>query len=260
MDRQTRISYNGCRGISIFKGSETMVIKVAICDDVPDLAKAIEDLVLEYDASLFEIDIFYNPYQLIEFLKTNTYHVFILDIELPHLSGIEIAETIRQNNYTCPIIFITSFKEYMEKAFKVNTFDYILKPVTKETLYPALDRAIKYLDLDDAKFTFSFNKVVYSFSFREIIYFEKNKRRVLIHTRFGTYETMLPTKALLSKINDNFVQVHTSFIVNVRYVQQISHHTIIADLNGRHTVEIPISRKFIDSARKQILMKLRELI
>ncbi|WP_286923636.1 MULTISPECIES: LytR/AlgR family response regulator transcription factor [Lysinibacillus] len=237
-----------------------MVVKVAICDDVPVIAKAIEDLMLEYDSSLFDIDIFYNPFRLIELLKENTYDLFILDFEFPNLSGIEIAETIRKNNYNCPIIFITNFKEYMEKAFKVNTFDYILKPVTKDKLYPTLNRAIKYLDLDDSKFRFTFNKVFYSLSFSEIIYFEKNKRKVLIHTPSDIYETILQTKALLSKINDNFVQVHNSFIVNVRYVKQISNNTITANLNDNQTVEIPISRKFIDSARKQILMKLRDFI
>ncbi|MGE7674011.1 LytR/AlgR family response regulator transcription factor [Lysinibacillus sp. NPDC094403] len=237
-----------------------MVIKIAICDDVPVIAKAIEDLMLEYDSSLFEIDIFNNPFRLIELLKENTYDLFILDIEFPNISGIEIAETIRKNNYTCLIIFLTSFKEYMEKVFKVNTFDYILKPVTKDKLYPALNRAIKYLDLDDSKFMFTFNKVFYSLSFSEIIYFEKNKRKVLIHTPTDIYETVLQTRALLSKINENFVQVHTSFIVNVKYVKQISNNTIIANLNDKKTVEIPISRTFKDSARKQILMQLRDLI
>ena len=235
-----------------------MAIKVAICDDVPVFAKDIEDLMLEYDSSLFEIDIFYNPFRLIELLKRNRYDLFILDIEFPNVSGIEIAEIIRKNNYTCPIIFITRFKEYMEKAFKVNTFDYILKPVTKDKLYPTLNRAIKYLDLNDSKFMFTFNKVFYSLSFSEIIYFEKNKRSVLIHTPSDTYETLLQTRALLSKVNHNFVQVHTSFIVNVRYVKQIRNNCVVSNLNDKQTVEIPISRKFIDSARKQILMKLRE--
>ncbi|MEK5505785.1 LytTR family DNA-binding domain-containing protein [Paenibacillus sp. FSL P4-0113] len=237
-----------------------MVIKVAICDDVPVIIKDIENLLLEYDSSLFEIDIFYNPFRLIELLKSNTYDLFILNIEFPNLSGIEIAKTIRKNNYTCPIIFISSFKEYMEQVFKVNPFDYILKPVTKNKLYPALNRAIKYLDFDISKFMFTFNKVFYSLSFNEIIYFEKNKRRVLIHTPTDIYITLLQTRALLSKVNDNFVQVHTSFIVNVKYVKKISNNTIIANLNDKQIVEIPISRKFIDSARKQILMKLRDLI
>lgn len=237
-----------------------MVLKVAICDDVPVITEAIEDLLIEYDSSLFEIDVFYNPLRLIESLKGNTYDLFIVDIEFPNLSGIEIAEHIRVSNYSCPIIFITSFKEYMEKAFKVNTFDYILKPVTKDKLYPALNRAIKYLNIDDAKFMFTFNKVFYSISFNEIVYFEKKKRSVLVHTASNTYETILQTKALLSKVNDNFVQVHTSFIINIRYIKKLSHNTIIAKFNDNHIVEIPVSRKFIDNARKQILMKLREII
>ncbi len=237
-----------------------MVIKVAICDDVPIIAKEIEELLLEYDSSLFEMDIFYNPLRLIESLEENTYDMFILDMEFPNLSGLEIAETIRGNNYTSPIIFITSFKEYMEKAFKVNTFDYILKPVTKSKLHNALNRAIKYLDLNESKFTFTFNKVFYSLPFSDIIYFEKYKRKVFIHTPSDTYETILHTKALLSKVNDNCVQVHTSFVVNVRYIKQVRNNTVTMKVNDKQTVDIPISRKFKDHAKKQILMKLRDFI
>ena len=236
------------------------MIKVAICDDEPVITQAIEDLMMEYDSSLFDVDIFYNPVRLIQSLQEKTYDLFILDIEFPDQTGLEIAEVIRENNYTCPIIFITSFKEYMEKAFKVNTFDYILKPVTKDKVFPALERAIKYLDVDEAKFTFTFNKVFYSLSFSEILYFEKNKRKALIHTPSGTYETIMQTNELLSKVNDNFVQVHTSFIVNVRHVKQIQNQTILMKINDKQTVEIPMSRKFKEHARKQILMKLREFI
>lgn len=237
-----------------------MVIKVAICDDIPVIPKEIEELLLEYDSSLFEIDIFYNPFRLIEKLKKNKYDMFILDMEFPNLSGLEIAEDIRRNNYTSPIIFITSFKEYMEKAFKVNTFDYILKPITKSKLHSALNRAIKYLDLNDSKFTFTFNKVFYSLPFSDIIYFEKYKRKVFIHTPSDTYETILHTKALLSKVNDNYLQVHTSFVVNVRYIKKIRNNTVTMKVSNKQTVDIPISRKFKDHAKKQILMKLRNFI
>lgn len=237
-----------------------MLVRVAICDDNPIITKAIEELMLEYDPSLFEIDIFYNPFRLIELLKEDTYDLFILDMEFPNFSGLDIAETIRTSNLTCPIIFITSFKEYMEKAFKVNTFDYVLKPVTKDKVFPVLNRAIKYLDLNDSKFTFTFNRVFHSLSFRDIVYFEKNKRKVTIYTPIETFEALLSTSDLLSKVNENFVQVHTSFIVNVRYVKQIRNNTIIANLNEKETIEIPMSRKFVDSAKKKILMKLRDLI
>ncbi|HLR70837.1 MAG TPA: LytTR family DNA-binding domain-containing protein [Pseudogracilibacillus sp.] len=237
-----------------------MVIKVAICDDVPVISKEIEELLLEYDSSLFEIDIFYNPFRLIEKLKENKYDMFILDMEFPNLSGLEIAEDIRRNNYTSPIIFVTSFKEYMEKAFKVNTFDYILKPITKSKLHSALNRAIKYLDLNESNFTFTFNKVFYSLPFSNIIYFEKYKRKVFIHTPSDTYETILHTKALLSKVNDNYLQVHTSFVINVRYIKEIRNNTVTMKVSNKQTVDIPISRKFKDHAKKQILMKLRNFI
>lgn len=237
-----------------------MVIKVAICDDVPIIAKEIEELLLEYDQSLFEMDIFYNPLRLIESLDENAYDMFILDMEFPNLSGLEIAEAIRENNHTSPIIFITSFKEYMEKAFKVNTFDYIVKPVTKSKLHASLERTIKYLDLNESKFTFTFRRAFYSLPFSDIIYFEKYKRKVFIHTPSDTYETILHTKALLSKVNDNFVQLHTSYIANVRYIKQVKNNIVTMKVNDKQTVDIPISRKYKDHAKNKILMKLRDFI
>ncbi|WP_279403862.1 LytR/AlgR family response regulator transcription factor [Secundilactobacillus kimchicus] len=57
---------------------------------------------------------------------------FILDIELPSSSGINVAKEIRKHNLNVPIIFLTNFSEYMEDVFQVQTFDYILKPVTEE--------------------------------------------------------------------------------------------------------------------------------
>mgnify|MGYP005982711499 CR=1 FL=1 len=237
-----------------------MKIHVAICDDSPAFAQEVEDLLLKYDSDLFAIDVFYVPAKLVSYLERTAYHLFILDIELPQLSGIQLAETIREKNLKAPIIFLTSFKEYMEQVFSVNTFDYLLKPVTRETLFPVLDRTMRYLDLDEAVFTFAFNKVIHSLSLKEICYFEKRRRNVMIHTATSIQEAILSTEAILSKVNNDFVQVHTSYIVNIKYVRQISSNTLTLQTGNGELTTIPVSRKFKEQARTRILMKLRGYI
>lgn len=239
-------------------GGEYM-IKVAICDDMPKMTTAIEQSLLNFDADLFDIAIFFDPSKLIATIKENHYDLFILDIEMPTHSGIELATEIRKIDLSVPIIFLTSFSEYMEEVFKVQTFDYILKPITDEKIFPVLKKVIRYLDIADNDFSFTYNRVVYNLKFSDIIYFEKQKRSVIIHTKHSIYQLNISTPDLLAKLNNDFVQVHTSYIVNTRFIKEIGNSYLILKEDSSST-EIPISRKFKNTARDEILMKLRSKI
>lgn len=239
------------------------MIKVAICDDIDVVASLTERLLLQYNEAMLDIDVFNKSQKLIESLDNTTYDLFILDISMPGLSGIEIAEFIREKNYNVPIIFLTSHKEYMEEVFQVQTFDYIMKPVTAKKLYPVLDKVIKFLDLGNEKFHYQFRKVDYSIALRDIIFFEKRGRQVIIHTfvEIESPQTInMSTNTLLSKLDNNFIQVHTSFIVNIKYVTGIKSDIVVLTLPDGKTNEIPISRKFKEIARKKILMKIRDVM
>jgi CheY-like chemotaxis protein len=70
--------------------------------------------------------------------------LFVLDIDMPEMNGIELAEEIRKGNYKEPIIFITgnASKEYVEKALKAGASEFILKPINPQS---AIDRIGKFL-------------------------------------------------------------------------------------------------------------------
>lgn len=232
------------------------MIQVAICDDMPEITSTIERTLESYDPMLFDISVFFTAEKLISSLENEQYDFFILDIELPSSSGINIAKEIRKHNLNVPIIFITSFSEYMEDVFQVQTFDYILKPVTEEKMFPVIKKIIKYLDLDDDYFSFTYRRISYNLKFADIIYFEKQKRTVIIHTAQTDFQAIMSTPELLKKINDNFVQVHTSYIVNIRFIKEVGTNYVILTEDSE-SIEIPISRKFKSQARDAIIMKMR---
>ncbi|WP_374965472.1 LytR/AlgR family response regulator transcription factor [Lysinibacillus sp. RS5] len=236
------------------------MIKTAICDDIPQMADAVEELLIQYNQKLFESNVFYYPEKLIRHMKKTEFDLFILDIEFPNTTGIDLAEIIRQNNLNVPIIFLTNYKEYMEDVFKVQTFDYIIKPVTKENLFPVLDRVMRYLDVREERFIFSYNKISYSLKINDLVYFEKNRRQVIIRTLSEDYVSNMSTTTILSKLNDCFVQVHTSFIVNVKYIKEIGNNFLILKKDNNNSIEIPMSRKYKETARDKILMKLRDIV
>ncbi|SJZ66404.1 two component transcriptional regulator, LytTR family [Pilibacter termitis] len=233
-----------------------MKIKIAVCDDSIEITNQIEQLLSEFHSSLFDIDVFQSPERLLELIKETHYDFFILDIEMPEYTGIEIAKYIRQDTLYTPILFLTSFKEYMEDIFKLQAFDYILKPLTKERFFPVLEKVLLYLQYEEDFFTTTFKKKTYSIPYKEIIYFEKQKRNVLIYTLKHQYETVLSTNDLLDKLNDTFIQVHTSFIVNSRYIRELQNNSLFLSC-GTKEIEIPISRKYGKQAKKQILIKLK---
>jgi DNA-binding LytR/AlgR family response regulator len=232
------------------------MIRVAICDDIPEMTSEIERTLEAYDSTLFDISVFFTAEKLISALATAHYDWFILDIELPSSSGIDIAKAIRMRNLNVPIVFLTNFSEYMEDVFQVQTFDYILKPVTKTKLFPVIKKIIKYLDLDDEYFSFTYKRVAYNLKLSEIIYFEKQKRSVIIHTKQQNFQTIMSTPELLQKLNDSFVQVHTSYIVNIKFIKEVGTNYIILTEDAG-LIEVPISRKFKVSARDAIIMKMR---
>lgn len=79
--------------------------------------------------------------------------IIFLDIKMPKINGIEVAERILNSSYAPIIVFVTAYNEFAIKAFEVNAIDYLLKPVSKESLKKIIDNInngnsnkIKYLE------------------------------------------------------------------------------------------------------------------
>ena len=78
----------------------------------------------------------------LQYLKDNNADLFLLDIEMPKMSGYELAEKIRGNGHEAPIIFLTgnSAKEYVIRAIKAGASDFIVKPFYKENLTEKINK------------------------------------------------------------------------------------------------------------------------
>lgn len=237
-------------------------MKLVICDDDLKISQRIEELLLSYDPKLFDIDVFNDPKRFLKTLESSPekkYDFYFLDIEMPHLTGIDLADAVRKVDAFAPIIFLTSYEQYMPDVFRLQTFDYLLKPPTKEKIYPVLDRIVLYLTLNEKKFNFEFNRNSYSVPFNEIVFFEKDKRKVLIETIHGEYMVTMTTSELLASLQDDFVQIHASYIVNCRYIKKINSQSVALNFQGTER-ELPISRRFQQEARLKIVRQMRDLV
>ncbi len=82
-----------------------------------------------------------NPYEALAVTKTLQPDVLFLDIEMPEMSGLEIAEHVYSDERLhSEVVFVTAFDQYAIDAFRVNALDYLLKPVLEEDLNRSLER------------------------------------------------------------------------------------------------------------------------
>ncbi|MBP1903741.1 two-component SAPR family response regulator [Paenibacillus turicensis] len=87
-----------------------------------------------------------NPFQALEAIPLLKPDIAFLDVEMPKLSGLELAQEINDCCEQTRIVFTTAHKEYALEAFNVFAFDYILKPITPASVQRITDRIIKTID------------------------------------------------------------------------------------------------------------------
>lgn len=113
-------------------------MRILIVEDEPIAAERLQQLVLELEPTaqvLARIDSIKNT---VSWLKSNpSPDLILLDIQLADGVSFQIFDSVA---VTCPIIFTTAYNEYALKAFKVNSIDYILKPIDKDELKAALEK------------------------------------------------------------------------------------------------------------------------
>lgn len=94
---------------------------------------------------------FDNANEALEFLKNNVVDVIFLDIEMPNIDGLELANMMITKSKLagkCKIVFVTAYNQYAVEAFSVNALDYLLKPVKRDRLNITLDRLIEELNIN----------------------------------------------------------------------------------------------------------------
>jgi two-component system, LytTR family, response regulator LytT len=122
-------------------------MKVLIIEDESATARRMQKLLLEIDPTIEVLVILESGAQTVSWLKLHGEpDLMFIDVNLSDGSSFEIFKEIEVN---CPLIFTTAYDQYAIQAFKVNSIDYLLKPINKENLSDSL---LKYNKLKNTKY------------------------------------------------------------------------------------------------------------
>ncbi|MEF2965304.1 response regulator [Paenibacillus sp. M1] len=115
-------------------------MKVILVDDERLALNHLEQLLQKLDMNLEIIGKYTNPLEARSEIIRLEAEIVFLDIHLPELNGIELAEQIIERKPRTQVVFVTAFNDYAVKAFELNAVDYIMKPISKERLAKTVER------------------------------------------------------------------------------------------------------------------------
>lgn len=191
-------------------------MKVLIVDDenlaLSRLRRLLEELEID------DITSFNDPNEALKELSKTKFDVAFLDISMPEISGLELANKILEYESDTFIIFQTAFEEFAIEAFKVGGVDYILKPTTKESIQNALEKVKKYKKDEscEKKLLGKRGNKIYLIDIDDIYYIKADLDEVIVkikdadayvRRKIGDLDNLLK--------NRNFFRIHRSIIVNV---------------------------------------------
>lgn len=223
-------------------------LRIAICDDNRNDLEKVFSLVQDYldeKGMKADVKVFDHPDSLIEECERFRPDIYILDIVLPMVTGIQAARELRWNQPDAQIIFATSESSYALESFDVNPINYILKPIQKDKLFSTLDMAVSRVDITAGKSVIVRVKGgMQTLHLNDILYVEYRNHVVSYHLYDGS-SISTPTLRIgfAEYLEENykgkdFVRCHESIAVNVSAIDKLTK----SEITLRNRELIPVSK------------------
>lgn len=225
------------------KDEHSPLLKTIVVEDEPMALELMVDYI-EKVKRLELIGSFRNGLLALDFLKQNKVDLIFLDINMPDLSGIELANLLEESPQ---IIFTTAYSEYAIEGFDLNAVDYLLKPISFARFLKACDRAIEKKRTTTVKSEAHSRKFLLIKSGTEthkvfqsdILFIEGSGNYVTYHTTKGKLMSLQTMKELEAQLEPPFVRAHKSYIINLDYLTSFESHQLSI---GK--TKIPISQAY----------------
>ncbi len=207
------------------------MLRIAICDDINTELERIIALTSEYldmrnmNAELRE---FSHPDELLTACEKENFHIFLLDMVMPMVSGLELGREIRHISTDAQIIYITTEPGYALDAYMVNPLHYLIKPVNESDLFAVLDLAAEKVKYGkEITITVKTKGGLRTISTDLLALCEYKRHAVIYKLKNGeTFETTTIPNSFSEYIelllrDKRFIQPHAAFAVNMSYVERL---------------------------------------
>lgn len=192
-----------------------------------------------------------NADEALAFLGENSVDLVFLDIEMPGLSGMELARRLPER---CQVVFTTAYSDYACESYDVDATDYLMKPIDPERFNRAVDKALTFAGMmaaaeapeppaasaSDEVLTVKSDRRYVRLRVDEITFVEGLKDYLIIHTGERRIVTRMTVKSLEEALPPQFLRVGKSYIVNRDKIDSFDNNDLYI---GSSVVPIGVSYK-----------------
>ncbi len=221
-------------------------MRIAVCDDDEREISRIRKLITEYQISrneTIECQYFTNGTDFLCELKGGEYDLVLLDILMPGISGIKIAQELRELDKNVRFIFVSASPEFAVESYRVGAYYYLLKPVEADSFFALLDKVKGELSVQTEQgFILKSRDSIVWIAFDKLVHVEVINKTVFFYLSDGTVHEATATLAdfegeLLSR--PEFLKTHRSYLINLNYIQAMDNNYVRMK-NGHN---VPVSRQ-----------------
>ena len=193
--------------------------------------------------------------QLLEAARRERFTLYLLDVMMPGMDGMEAAQEIRSFDAAADIVFLTSSPGFAYESYSVRALEYLLKPITPRLLFPLLDRLALREQRPQEGLTLKTGSMLVRVPFSQLAYVEVNGKHLYFNLTDGQVrEVAAPMREYEGQLlqRPEFMRIHRSYIVNMMQIEELS-STGVHTFSGK---DLPVSRLLYPQLQKDYMQLL----
>lgn len=239
-------------------------MKVIIVEDEVLAQQELTWLIKEH-SQMEIVGTFDDGLDVLKFLQHHRVDAIFLDINIPSLDGVLLAQNISQFAHKPFIVFITAWKEHAVEAFELEAFDYILKPYQESRIVNMLQKLENAWQLqsggsssaspqrENDTINLIRDEKIFVTSIHDIYYAEAHEKMTFVYTRKESWVMPMNITEFCSKLPAaHFFRCHRSYCVNLSKIREIEpwfNNTYILRLRDLD-FQVPVSRSKVKEFRQ----------
>ncbi len=223
-------------------------MKIAICDDnkieLSYIYKVISKAFKNHNV-ICDFKLYNSANKLLAENFDLHFDVIFLDLDMPEISGMEVASRLNKLNENTEIVFVTNHDEFVYKAYKFKALGFIRKKYLDNEIDEILDSIIESINLKHQFIVFPNSKIKYNIN--EIIFMQSDDHYIDIITT-SAKDTIRDSLNNIEKTyaHYGFIRIHSRYLVSYRYIYSIENSTVIL-INQQ---QLPMSRNKVSAVKE----------
>lgn len=229
------------------------MMQIFICDDEPkmlsDIAKKVATLLPEDELRLFS-----SGGELLSCLEKSVCDILLLDIDMPEITGLQVARELSALKKKPLLVFVTSHDELVYDSFQYHPFAFLRKSRFDAEIEKVLQDCVRELEEKEQHFCFRSDGNDVRLLLADILYFEAEGNYLKVVTAKDTYRFRSTLTAVEHTLqNCGFLRIHKGFFINQAAVKLLNSE----EATLQNDIMLPIGKSYTKTVREQLLRYMR---